>query len=325
MEYEITATLGPNSAHPGIWAEMLRAGATSFRLNTSHITSQDLVDWLTRIHTFRRQARAEFSLILDLQGSKWRLGQFPPYTLREGQQVMLILAAKSQGAGVLPVPHADFFRAAQEGDGEILLNDAKSRLRVEAVEGPQVLAVVEQGGEIRPRKGITLSGSQARQESLGLNDQSMLDVAQAYPFVAYAVSYVRDGEEMQRYRALFPHGARLVAKLERQPALDDTPAIAAHADSVWLCRGDLGAELGIPGMAAAVHRFTAMLPSLSAPAHMAGQVLEHMVDHPNPTRSEVCFLYDTLQAGYAGVVLSDECAIGHHPVEAVRAAAMFRA
>ncbi len=323
MQYEITATLGPNSAHPGIWAEMLRAGATAFRLNTSHITAQDLADWLSRLSSFRRQGRGEFSLVLDLQGSKWRLGQFPPWVLREGQQVVLTLAAKTQGAGVLPVPHADFFRAAQ-GGGEILLNDAKSRLRVEAAEGPQVLAVVELGGEIRPRKGITLSGSQVRQENLGLNDQAMLDVAQAYPFVAYAISYVRDGEEMQRYRALFPAGAWLVAKLERQPALDDTPAIAAHADSVWLCRGDLGAELGIPSMAAAVHGFTALLPSLGVPAYMAGQVLEHMVEHPSPTRSEVCFLYDTLHAGYAGVVLSDECAIGRHPIESIRAAAMFR-
>jgi pyruvate kinase len=37
----------------------------------------------------------------------------------------------------------------------------------------------------------------------------------------------------------------------------------------------------------------------------------------------VCYLYDSLLAGYRGVVLSDEVAIGRYPVESVRAAALF--
>ena len=57
---------------------------------------------------------------------------------------------------------------------------------------------------------------------------------------------------------------------------------------------------------------------------MPGQVLEHMTQQPTPTRSEVCYLYDTLLAGYHGVVLSDEAAIGRYPVESVHAAALFR-
>jgi pyruvate kinase len=57
---------------------------------------------------------------------------------------------------------------------------------------------------------------------------------------------------------------------------------------------------------------------------MAGQVLEHMTASPTPTRSEACYLYDTLRAGYAGLVLSDETAVGRYPVESCRVAAMFQ-
>jgi pyruvate kinase len=53
---------------------------------------------------------------------------------------------------------------------------------------------------------------------------------------------------------------------------------------------------------------------------MAGQVLEHLTAHEAPTRSEVCHLHDLLARGYAGIVLSDETAIGRDPVRAVRAA-----
>jgi pyruvate kinase len=59
---------------------------------------------------------------------------------------------------------------------------------------------------------------------------------------------------------------------------------------------------------------------------MAGQVLEHLTSHPEPTRSEVCHLYDLVRRGYNGIVLSDETAIGADPVGAVsQAGALLRA
>jgi len=56
----------------------------------------------------------------------------------------------------------------------------------------------------------------------------------------------------------------------------------------------------------------------SVPVLMAGQVFEHLKEHPEPTRSEVCHVFDLLARGYAGVVLSDETAIGADPVRATR-------
>jgi pyruvate kinase len=50
---------------------------------------------------------------------------------------------------------------------------------------------------------------------------------------------------------------------------------------------------------------------------MAGQVLEHLTASAEPTRSEVCHLFDLCERGYAGIVLSDETAVGHDPVNAV--------
>jgi pyruvate kinase len=48
-----------------------------------------------------------------------------------------------------------------------------------------------------------------------------------------------------------------------------------------------------------------------------------MTRHAAPTRSELCYLHDALAAGYAGVVLSDETAVGRIP-EACRVAAFSR-
>jgi pyruvate kinase len=129
---------------------------------------------------------------------------------------------------------------------------------------------------------------------------------------------------MSHYRAFFSDSAYLIAKLERQPAINEAVEIAHHVNELWVCRGDMGAELGIKSMSETVHHFSASLNRFSIPVFLAGQVLEHMVEQPAPTRSEICYLYDAIQKGYAGVVLSDEAAIGKYPLESCRAAALFK-
>ena len=61
-------------------------------------------------------------LILDLQGSKWRLGDFPPGELFPGQRVTLVGAVAVYRPHLLPVPHPDFFQAAAVSSGEIVLD-----------------------------------------------------------------------------------------------------------------------------------------------------------------------------------------------------------
>jgi pyruvate kinase len=263
-------------------------------------------------------------LYLDLQGSKWRLGQFPSFLLEPGSSVNLVLAETCSTAGCLPVPHGDFFRAAGVSGNEISLNDARIRLELLEAHPDRMHARVIQGGEIAPRKGITFLDSGYRLESTNAKDRAICERTRRLGYVRYAISYVRDGQEMLRYRQDLGDGVHLAAKLERRPALEDALQVACSADSLWLCRGDLGAELGLREMAVAVQEFSRAIPVLPVPAILAGQVLEHMTEHETPTRSEVCYLYDALESGYHGVVLSDETAIGRFPQAAVRTAGMFK-
>jgi pyruvate kinase len=303
---------------------MLDAGATAFRLNTSHLSLLQLQHWLARLAPFLSALDPAPPLVLDLQGSKWRLGEFPARLLDPDQRVDLVYAAATDRPDALPVPHLDFFQAAKVSSDEIVLNDAKIKLVREAI-GPEFLrARVVSGGEISARKGITFATSDYRLEELNDKDRMILTQTRHLPFVRYALSYIRDALEMRKYRAHFGDAAHLIAKLERQPAVDEALPIAMIADELWLCRGDLGAELGLRSMAETVQRFFNLIGGLSIPVLLAGQVLEHMTEHPAPTRSEVCYLYEALLKGYRGFVLSDEAAIGRYPIESCRIAAMFR-
>ena len=323
MNYDIIATLGPASNTPAVWQGMLEVGVTAFRLNTSHLTLPQLQHWLAQLTPFLVALNPTPPVVLDLQGSKWRLGDFPTRTFEPGEAIDLVCATSSDQPSALPVPHLDFFQAAPVSSREIVLNDAKIKLARETI-GPETMrAKVITGGELSSRKGITFSASEYRQENLSDKDRAILEQTRHLPFVRYAISYIRDAVEMRKYRDHFGK-AYLIAKLERQPAMDETTQIAEIADELWVCRGDLGAELGLRAMAEAVRHFSNTIGALSIPAFMAGQVLEHMTEHPAPTRSEVCYLHDVLLDGYRGVVLSDEAAIGRYPIESCRSAAMFR-
>jgi pyruvate kinase len=318
-QFQIIATLGPASSKPEIWEQMLAAGTTSFRLNTSHLSLEQLLQWLERLEPVLHGRGVP--VVLDLQGSKWRLGQLEGRELAEGKIVNLVLGAQAVQHGEIPVPHTDFFAAAEKSDGEVVLNDARVRLQIERMEAGRITARVLQAGPLAANKGITLSRSVHRSEHLNEKDQSIYHQTSGLDWVRYALSYVKDGQEMQHYRRLLGNRPDLIAKLERQPALMDVNGIEQQAGELWLCRGDLGAEIGLRAMAEAVDVFTQSLKSRIVPAVMAGQVLEHMVSSQLPTRSEVCYLYDTKAAGYAGVVLSDETAVGQFPIEACRMAA----
>ncbi len=324
MNYVIVATLGPSSQSPAVWHGMLKAGATAFRLNTSHLSLPELQDWLDRLTPFLATLDPIPPLALDLQGSKWRLGEFATRLLEPGEPIELVYAPTSDRAGALPVPHADFFRAAPHSSREIVLNDAKIKLRRESSSVESVRATVLVGGEIAARKGITFTASTYRQETLSAKDRAIVDRTRHLPFVRYAISYIRDAAELRKYRAHFGEAAYLIAKVERQTAVDDALPLAMVADELWLCRGDLGAEIGLRAMAETAQSFLNALGGLSIPVLMAGQVLEHMVEHAAPTRSEVCYLDEALRKGYGGFVLSDEAAIGRYPIESCRSAALFR-
>ncbi|MFW6250953.1 MAG: pyruvate kinase [Alkalispirochaetaceae bacterium] len=318
MVYDVIATLGPASSTADSWWALLEAGASRFRLNTSHLSPDGVERW---VESLRRELGMRCPpIVLDLQGSKWRLGELAARQLHRGERVVLGMGAKAE----LPVPHEDFFEAARASSGVVRLNDAKVELRIESAEADRVQCQVVRGGPVSKRKGISLPGSSYRREGLLPRDEEIVRRTRGQPELSYALSYVRDREEMTKLAAALPDRASAIAKIERPESLHAAREISREAGEVWLCRGDLGAEIGGVQMAREVNRFASMVRELSGPAILAGQVLEHMTRSEEPTRSELCHLYDSLLAGFSGVVLSDETAVGSYPAESCRAAASFR-
>jgi pyruvate kinase len=216
------------------------------------------------------------------------------------------------------VPHADFFQAAPVSSNEIALNDAKIVLTRESIGVESLRARVVMGGQISARKGITFAASNYRQEELSGKDRAILDQTRHFPFVRYAISYLRDAVEMRKYRAHFGDTAYLIAKLERQSAVDEAQRIAVIADELWLCRGDLGANWVCEQWLKPCTLFRQI--AMPIPALLGTGVGAH--DRaPYPNAVGVCFSRNTT-GGYRGFVLSIK---RHQPYQELPpSAALFR-
>lgn len=297
---ELVVTLGPASA--SLVRELAGAGASAFRLNASHLDVRALVE-----HVGRVRAVSELPIVVDLQGAKMRVGEFPARRVRGGELVRF-------GVDV-PLPHPELFSAVTPGE-QLSLDDGRLRCEVLEVRAGELVARWLTDGVLAPRKGINRASHPLEPRQLSARDREQVEATRGAGGVSYAFSFLCDGRELAWLEQLAP-GCPTVAKIERAEAVASIGAIVTRAASTWICRGDLGSQLGEVELARFVARYR---PPPGAKVLMAGQVLQHISVAPEPTRSEVCHLFDLLGRGYAGIVLSDETATGAAPLDAVRTA-----
>jgi pyruvate kinase len=257
-----------------------------------------------------REAVPGCRLIVDLQGAKMRLGSFAERPVLAGETVRFAL---DPGEGAVPIPHKELFASVTAGE-TLSCDDDRLQFRITSADAAAIETAALTGGILRPRKGANIV-----EHPVALSDVSELDLGYVHATarldrVAFAFSFMKDGSEAQWIRRRAPR-CPVLGKIERREAVENVSSIARAVDAVWICRGDLGAQLGPSAMARWVSGFDPK--TLPCPVLMAGQVMEHLTAHREPTRSEVCHVYDLAGRGYAGFVLSDETAVGADPVRAV--------
>ena len=309
----LVVTLGPASASS--IADLLEAGADVFRLNTSHLAFDAVIEQFERI----RAVDPAVPVVLDLQGAKLRLGWFEPREIQRGEKTRFELSASSPNG--IPLPHQELYAGVAPGD-TITADDGRLKFTVRETGSDWCLADALVAGVLRPRKGVNVTEHPITLEDLTPGDARICEWASRFERVGFACSFMTDGRESEWIRRRAPR-ARMIGKIERREALDQVHSLESHVDEAWVCRGDLGAQLGAVDLARWVATYRP--PQVGPPILMAGQVLEHLTQHLEPTRSEVCHLHDLVSRGYAGIVLSDETAIGRQPALAAHAAAALLA
>jgi pyruvate kinase len=111
----------------------------------------------------------------------------------------------------------------------------------------------------------------------------------------------------------------LIAKIEKPQAAERAEEIIdAAGGGIMIARGDLGVELPIEEVPTVQKRLIRLAGRAAKPTITATQMLATMVRANRPTRAEVTDVANAIYDGTDAIMLSEETAIGDHPLEAVR-------
>ena len=320
---KIVATLGPATRNPEILAGVIKVGADVLRLNFSHGTREEHAELVEIAREASRRAGREVGLLGDLPGPKIRLGEIEGDVLhlRHGQSLTLTTDARPSERECLPVAWTGLPQAVGKND-VIYLADGSIRLRVTDTQDGEVGCKVETGGTVTSHQGLNLPGAEAVPASAGESDLDWVDFAIDHGVDLLAVSFVRTAADLEPVNArLAERGVDtpVIAKIEKREAVAAAEEIVqAATGGIMVARGDLGIELPIETIPLVQKRLLGLAGRYSKPSITATQMLASMVRSTRPTRAEATDVANAVFDGTDALMLSEETAIGQHPVKAVQ-------
>lgn len=318
---KIVATIGPASDSPEVMRQMLEAGMAVARLNFSHGDFSSHQRVISNLRQTAQAAGRRLAILADLPGPKMRLGQISPepVELTPGTSFSLTTEEIIGDASRASVSFAPLPRVVKPGD-TLLISDGLLQLEVLDVRGQVVNCRVVVGGELRSRKGLNLPGIELGISAFTEHDRRCLEFALAQGVDAVSQSFVESGKDIEAVREAaqaLGYQPFIIAKIERSNALNHLDHILEAADGIMIARGDLGVEIPIEQIAGVQKQIMRKANLLGKPVITATQMLESMVSKRRPTRAEATDVANAILDGTDCVMLSEESAMGNHPVEAV--------
>lgn len=328
MRTKIVATLGPASMNEASMRAMVRHGARIFRCNFSHDRAEAFIPVVKWARSLEQEFGLRLTVMGDLSGPKLRIGEVvgSPRAIQAGDRIILAVAGEPAPDNAEipfitlddPAPLVDL-----EADMAVSLSDGMLQFHVDEVLEPnrRFLLHAENAGLLTSNKGITFPGKVIAVAAFTEKDRRDLREGIATGLDAFALSFVQGPEDLDDVHAeLDALGVRvpIIAKLERRQALERIEEILERCDAVMVARGDLGLEMPLISLPVHQKRILKACRRHSKAAIVATQMLLSMVKNPIPTRAETTDVANAVLDGADCVMLSEETAIGEHPVEAVR-------
>jgi pyruvate kinase len=315
---KIVGTLGPSSNTPESIRALVEAGLDVARINFSHGTHEQHARTIAIVREVATELGRPVAILGDLQGPRIRIGDLhAPRELRVGESVVLV-PEHAVGDGEIPITYDELCHDVSPGN-RVLINDGLIELVVTSVDEPRVTATVVHGGMLSSHKGMNLPGIAVSAPSITDKDKADITFAVASELDALALSFVRRADDIESLRALIPKTILVVAKIEKDVALQNIEEILRATDAVMVARGDLGVELPFEEVPIAQKNIIALANRMGRPVITATQMLESMIENPRPTRAEASDVANAILDGTDCVMLSAETAAGAYPRLAVEA------
>ena len=321
---KIICTLGPAVDSEDMIRTLIRTGMDAARFNFSHGSHGEHLERLNMLKSVRDAMGRPVATILDTKGPEIRIRSFDTksITLESGDIFTLTTQDVVGNRGWVSVTYPKLHEELAPGQ-EILIDDGLVAIRVDRIEGAEIVCTVENGGTLSANKSINIPGVHIQLPALTEKDVDDIRFGVANDFDFIAASFVRRAADVEAVRAVLHEcggdDVKIIAKIENQEGVDNLDEILEAADGIMVARGDLGVEIPAARVPILQKQMIRKGLQLGKPVITATQMLDSMMRNPRPTRAEVS---DVANAGYDGtgsVMLSGETAGGKSPVEAITA------
>lgn len=325
------ATIGPASASVPMLEKMIANGLRVARLNFSHGDYPSHARLVKHIRTAARNMGVEVAILQDLQGPRIRVGDLPGdgVVLTRRSRVALVGQLRHSqaiaGHVTIPIQYEQLYRDVKPGN-VILIEDGTIQLKVQAVRHETIFCKTIVPGTVKTHKGINVPGVTLTVKVITEKDKRDVEFGQKQEVDFVALSFVKDAQDIRHLKDLIRRyqkkgtkvPTRVIAKIERQEALQNLDEIIHVVDGLMVARGDLGLE--IPAQQVPLWQKEMIMRCLSQakPVIVATQMLDSMIRNPQPTRAEVSDVANAVIDHTDAVMLSGESATGKYPLEAVQ-------
>ena len=321
---KIICTLGPAVDSDEMVRALIRGGMNAARFNFSHGDHASHLERLNRLKAIRDSMGRPVATILDTKGPEIRIKSFETKSieLKAGDPFALTTEDVVGNQGWVSVTYDRLHEEIGPGQ-EILIDDGLVAIRVDRVEGRNIICTVENGGTLSANKSINIPGVHISLPALTERDADDIRFGVENDFDFIAASFVRRASDVEEIRRVLHEcggdGVKIIAKIENQEGVDNIEGILAAADGIMVARGDLGVEIPASKVPALQKRMIQESMKEGKVVITATQMLDSMIRNPRPTRAEVSDVANAVFDGTGCVMLSGETAGGKYPVEALTA------
>ena len=320
---KIVCTLGPASEKEEVLTALIENGLNVARMNFSHGSHEEHKGRMDLVKKVREKLNKPVAILLDTKGPEIRTGNFdqPEVLLEEGQKFTITMKDVMGTKEMCTVSYKGLANDVVAGD-TILIDDGLVGLRVNEINGDDILCTVENSGIVKNHKGVNVPGVKINLPALTDKDVSDIEfgISQGIDFIA--ASFVRKVSDVLAIREILERNnatdIQIISKIENQEGVDNLDDIIAVSDGIMVARGDLGVEIPTEEIPVVQKLMIAKCNEAGKPVITATQMLDSMMRNPRPTRAEVTDVANAIYDGTDAIMLSGETAAGKYPVEAVK-------
>ena len=320
---KIVASISDRRCSADFIRELFEAGMNVVRMNTAHATEEGIKEIVANT----RKVSHHIGILIDTKGPEIRTtGCDAPIHYKVGDVVKIFGRPEMDSEhDIINVSYANFAADVSEGD-EILFDDGALSMKVIGINGPAVIAQVQNEGDLGSRKSVNVPGVHIDLPALTEKDVKNINLAIDLDIDFIAHSFVRSAADVKAVQDILDDRGsdiKIISKIENQEGGDNIDEIIASSDGIMIARGDLGIEVPIeriPGIQRSIIR---KCVRAKKPVIVATQMLHTMIKNPRPTRAEVTDIANAIYYRTDALMLSGETATGDYPVEAVRTMAQI--